>query len=151
MHGVFLDISSAFDKVWHNGLLSKLKQIGVKGQCFEILTSYLKDRKQRVVVDGVKSEIVDIKAGIPQGSRLGPLLFIIYINDIVTGLESDILIFADDTSLLVSGNDPFETTSILNRDLARISEWSLKWKVTFNAKKSKDMIFSTKYLNNFKQ
>ena len=63
-------------------------------------------------------------------------------------MESDILIFADDTSLLVSGNDPFETTSILNRDLARISEWSLKWKVTFNAKKSKDMIFSTKYLNN---
>ena len=76
-HTVFLDISAAFDKVWHNGLLAKLKQIGVSGQLMKVLESYLTNRKQRVVIDGVYSNEVSIKAGVPQGSRLGPLLFII--------------------------------------------------------------------------
>ena len=115
--GLFLDVSSAFNKVWHNGLLSKLSQIGVSGIFYDILGSYLSDRKQIVVVDGKKSDILDLKAGIPQGSRLGPLLFIIYMNDIITDIESDILIFADDTSLFATGSDPAETVAILNRDL----------------------------------
>ena len=79
---------------------------------------------------------------------MGPLLFLIFINDIVNDIESEILIFADDTTLLASGNDPAETSAILNRDLNRISVWADKWKVSFNAKKSKDMIFSKKFLNN---
>ena len=69
-------------------------------------------------------------------------------NDIVDEIESDILIFADDTSLMAAGNDPAETVEILNRDLIKISSWAKKWKVLFNAKKSKDIIFSKKYLNN---
>ena len=146
--GLFLDVSAAFDKVWHNGLLAKLGQIGVEGSFLDILSSYLSGRQQIVVVDGTKSDILDVKAGIPQGSRLGPLLFIIYMNDIITDIESDILIFADDTSLFATGSDPAETVAILNRDLEKISVWAAKWKVTFNASKSKDIIFSNKSLNN---
>ena len=146
--GLFLDVSSAFDKVWHNGLLAKLNQIGVEGTFLDTIQSYLAERKQVVVVDGVKSETLKITAGVPQGSRLGPLLFIIYMNDIVDDIESDILIFADDTSLMASGIDPAETVQQLNRDLVKISSWAKKWKVLFNAKKSKDIIFSKKCLNN---
>ena len=77
-HGLFLDVSSAFDKVWHNGLLAKLGQIGVGGSFFDILKSYLSDRRQVVTINGHKSEMIDIRSGVPQGSRLGPLLFLIY-------------------------------------------------------------------------
>ena len=148
VQGTFLDISAAFDKVWHKGLLSKLYQIGIEGTFIDLFTSYLLNRKQCVVIEGVKSQLVDIGAGVPQGSRLGPLLFIIFINDIVNDLESEILVFADDTTLLASGKDPAETSKILNRDLDKISAWADKWQVKFNPKKSKDMIFSNKALNN---
>ena len=147
--GLFLDVSAAFDKVWHNGLLAKLGQIGVEGSFLDILSSYLSGRQQIVVVDGIKSDTLDVKAGIPQGSRLGPLLFIIYMNDIINNIESDILIFADDTCLFATGSDPAETADILNRDLEKISAWAIKWKVTFNASKSKEMIFSKKTVKQF--
>ena len=130
-HGVFLDVCSAFDKVWHRGLLAKLSQAGVDGMFYDIISSYLDNRKQIVVVDGKKSDILDIRAGVPQGSRLGPLLFLIYMNDITDDIESDILIFADDTSLFVTGTDPAETAEILNRDLQKISSWATRWKVKF--------------------
>ena len=73
--------------------------------------SYLSDRKQCIIVDGVKSTLLGVKAGVPQGSRLGPLFFIIYINDIIKDIESEIMIFADDTTLLASGSDPAETSA----------------------------------------
>ena len=100
------------------------------------------------MVDGGRSEVLEVKAGVPQGSWLGHILFIIYINDTIKDIESDILIFADDTSLMASGSDPAETANELNRDLLTISAWATKWKVTFNDKKSRDIIFSNKCLNN---
>ena len=112
-----MDVSSAFDRVWHNGLLSKLSQIGVGGSLYGTLKSYLSNRRQVVVVDGQKSNITEVKAGVPQGSRLGPLLFIIYMNDIINDIESEILIFADDTSLFATGSDPAETAAQINRDI----------------------------------
>ena len=135
-------------KVWHKGLIVKLMQIGLESEVLDLFTSYLKDRKQIVSMDDYKSSMAELKSGIPQGSRLGPLLFIIYINDIVNDLESDILIFADDTTLFAQGFDPAETTAILNRDLEKISVWANKWKITFNPKKSRDMIFTNKNLFN---
>ena len=120
--GLFLDVSAAFDKVWHNGLLAKLDQIGVEGIFLDTIRSYLAGRKQIVVVDGVKSESLEVQAGVPQGSRLGPLLFIIYMNDIVNDIESDVLIFADDTSLMASGNDPAETAELSNFSLGNQME-----------------------------
>ena len=134
--------------MWHNGLIAKLSQIGIDGTLATFFKSYLSNRKQCVVLEGEKSTLLDIEAGVPQGSRLGPLLFIIYINDIIIDIESEILLFADDTTLLASGNDPAETSAQINRDLSKISEWSKKWKVTFNAKKSKEIIFSKKCLHN---
>ena len=92
-HGLFLDVAAAFEKVWHKGMAAKLEQNGITESCLDLFKSYLSNRKQIVVVDGVKSHTEVINAGIPQGSRLGPLLFIIYINDIKDDLESGILMF----------------------------------------------------------
>ena len=148
--GVFLDVSAAFDKCWHSGILAKLKQNKVDGKCLELFSSYLSGRKQVVVVNGTKSETAEVKAGIPQGSRLGPLLWILFVNDIIKNLEAEVLLFADDTCLFATAPDPAQTAGILNRDLNRIFDWANSWKVKFNPLKSKDIIFSKKLqINNF--
>ena len=140
-HGVFLDVKAAFDKVWHKGLIAKLNQINIKGKVLELFSSYLTNRQQIVVINGEKSLKREIKAGIPQGSKLGPILFLIYINDITLDIESDILIFADDTSLLATGKSTEITSEILNRDLDKISKWAAKWKVNFQGDKSEKTNF----------
>ncbi len=144
----YLDVSSAFDAVWHNGLLCKLESINVKGATLALLKSYLKDRRAITVIDGVKSDELPLQAGVPQGSRLGPLLFILYINDIAEGLECLPLIYADDTTLIAFGESTTDTSNMLNRDLDKISKWASKWKTRFNADKSTDMIFAKALLNN---
>ena len=96
VRGVFLDISKAFDKVWHKGLIHKLKQNGIGGPLLKILTDFLKSRKQRVVLNGQHLSWSDVLTGIPQGSILGPLLFLICINDLSDVLQCFPKLFADD-------------------------------------------------------
>ena len=98
IRAMFLDISKAFDKVWHQGLLYKLKQNGISGNLLETLADFLNDRKQRVVLNGQNSSWANIEAGVPQGSILGPLLFLIYINDLPDNLSTNVKLFLDYTS-----------------------------------------------------
>ena len=96
---VFCDISKASDRVWHRGLIHKLRDIGCSDRLLNWFSSYLSNRRQRVIYNGQASEWTFVKAGVPQGSILGPLLFLIYINDIVNELSASVRLFADDTSL----------------------------------------------------
>ena len=140
----FLDISKAFDKVWHAGLLKKLGSLGVRDPLLAWIKSYLTDRKQRVIIEGQSSEWASINAGVPQGSVLGPLLFLIYINDLTTELVSNPFIYADDTMLFEVVNDIHVSAVKLNEDLDRISDWSQKWLVTMNPTKCRSLVFSSK-------
>ena len=90
---VFLDMSKAFDKVWHEGLLFKLRQNGKSSKILNLLTSYLDKRKQRVLLNGCEFHWAIVESGVPQGSVLGPLLFLIYINDFEKGIKSKIIFF----------------------------------------------------------
>lgn len=133
---IFFDISKAFDRVWHRGLISKLDSVGIRGTLLNWFTHYLKDRKQKVVIKGESSEERTVPSGVPQGSVLGPLLFIVYINDIVKDIQSNIKLFADDTSMSFSSNEANRLQHTLNIDLNTISEWSKNWKLTFNNTKT---------------
>ena len=147
VRSIYLDMSKAFDKVWHEGLTFKLQQNGIEGNLLDLLQNYLNNRKQRVVINGFESNLGDIKAGVPQGSVLGPLLFLIYINDLEDGIKSSIKFFADDTSLFSVVRDPQITAEELNHDLSLINQWANQWKMTFNpdpTKLAEEVLFSYK-------
>ena len=122
MRGVFLDISKAFDKVWNKGLNHKLRQNGIGGPLLKILTDFLKSQKQRVVLNGQHTSWSDVLADVPQGSILGPLLFLFYINDLSDGLQCSPKLFADDTSLFVRVHNMNKATNDLNNDLTKITK-----------------------------
>ena len=117
VRAVFCDVSKAFDRVWHRGLLYKLSCIGCSNPVVKWFSSYLSGRRQRVVINGDSSDWSPIRAGVPQGSILGPLLFLIYINDIVKDIGSEIRLFADDTSLYIVVESPETAAGIINTDL----------------------------------
>ena len=102
---VLCDISKAFDKVWHRGLLFKLRQNGIKGNLLSWISNYLSSRKQSVQINSATSSSLSVNAGVPQGSVLGPLLFLVYVNDIGENLLSLVRLFADDSSLFFSGTN----------------------------------------------
>ena len=114
----------AFDRVWHKGLLFKLAAIGCSKSLLRSFTSYmyLSGHRQRVVINGVISDWASIFAGVPQGSILGPLLFLIFINDIVNNIQSNIRLFADDTSLYIIVENPNTASLTLNSDLGTWSD-----------------------------
>ena len=113
--------------------------------------SFLIDRQQRVVLNGQHSKWAPVLAGVPQGSILGPLLFLIYINDLPENLESSAKLFADDTSLFSTVYNLSESANLLNNDLKKISERAFKWKMLFNpdiTKQTKEVTFSRKNTKN---
>lgn len=143
---VFCDISKAFDRVWHEGLLYKLKACGICGNLLNWLRSYLSNRKQKVVIGGVSSELSKIKAGVPQGSILGPLLFLIFINDIVNDILCKVRLFADDTTLYIIVENAYVAAEIINSDMDKIHQWSSQWLVNFNPRKTESMVITKKIL-----
>ena len=130
---IALDISKALDQVWHAGLLKKLGAHGVSGYVFDIIKSFLSGRSIRDILDGQKSSTHSVNSGVPQGSILGPILFLIFINDLPDDLLSDVAIYADDTSLyscLDRKSELFsrvEQAGELEYDLRNLTEWGDNW------------------------
>ena len=144
---LFLDISKAFDKVWYSGLVFKLRQNGIDGKLLDLMTDYLSNRHQRVVLNGVHSSWLPLNSGVPQGSVLGPLLFLIYINDLTVNISSQIKLFADDASLFLPVRDTAMCQQVLKKDLDTITKWAYQWKMKFNpdiTKQAIEVIFSQK-------
>lgn len=139
---VFCDISKAFDRVWHKGLLFKLRQNGINGKLLQWISDYLTNRKQKVFIGSSMSSPKYLYAGVPQGSVLGPLLFLIYVNDIAEHLLSITRLFADDTSLSFSSTNIQDIEGVLNHDLAVISAWAKQWLVAFNPIKTEAVLFT---------
>ena len=122
IRAVFLDISKAFDKIWLPGLIFKIKSFGISGDLLELIKNFLSNRFQRVVLNGQTSEWEKINAGVPQGSILEPLYFLIYINDLTDGISSIAKLFADDTSLFSVAQNERNSASQLNSDLDKVSD-----------------------------
>ena len=144
---VALDISGAFDTVWHKRLLSKCHSLGIRGNLHVWLTSYLLNRSQTVGIDGIFSGALPIGAGVPQGSILGPTLFQIYIDDLCANMSSRSLLFADDCTLLVgvSGKrNRSNARTILQHDLDSCCEWADINQMSFAAHKTQVITFSRK-------
>jgi len=118
---VFLDISRAFDRVWHRGLLYKMKQMGFNNQLLAWTENYLSSRFQKVFIAGQSSPVLGTNAGVSRGSILGPLLFLIFINDIEHQIKSDLYIFADNTTMAREYTSVSEVEQIMNADLVTIS------------------------------
>ena len=112
-----MDISKAFDRVWHEALIFKLQSYRISDSLLRLSKSFLPERLQRVVLNGQPSEWQKVLAGVPQGSILGALLFLIFINDIPGNLECNVKIFAGDTSFFSLARDPNESSAKLGRDL----------------------------------
>lgn len=137
-------LKKAFTRVWHEGLLHKLKACGVSDSLLNWFKAYLSDRRQRVILPGANSKRPYTKAGVPQGSVLEPLLFLIYINDIVTDIGTNIRLFADDTSLYIVVNNPDTSAELLSLDLQKIDDWAEKWLVIFQPPKTESLVISHK-------
>jgi ribonucleases P/MRP protein subunit RPP40 len=131
---IFLDFKKAFDTVPHEKLIKKLESYSIDDQIIQWIKSFLTGRSQRVVLDGVCSDELEVSSGVPQGSVIGPILFLIYINDIVDNVKSNVRLFADDT-LIYRKILSTEDISILQGDLDVISKWCKDWQLGLNVGK----------------
>ena len=134
---VYIDLKKAFDTVDYKILFIKLQKYGIRGIALEWFKSYLSNRKQFIEYNEVKSSFGDIKCGVPQGSNLGPLLFLIYVNDLPRSLEVVTpTLFADDTTICATADTMSQLEQKINRDLALLNEWFIANKLTLNVSKS---------------
>ena len=135
--GIFLDITKAFDSVNHDILFHKLEHYGFRGHALGFLRSYLSDRKQYTSIQDTPSETLSISYGVPQGSILGPLLFLLYINDLQNSItNSDLRLFADDTAVFLHGDDPETVTADANNEMKNIVQWYNANKLKLSLNKS---------------
>lgn len=141
---IYYDLTKAFDTINHTVLLSKLEGAGIRGLCLQLIKNYLSSRKQRCKVNNMISQYDDITCGVPQGSTLGPLLFIIYINDIVNYVTNvEVSLYADDTACYIRGNDPKRTACEMKKSANAFKAWCDNNRLTINLNKSKTMFFSS--------
>ena len=139
--GVFLDLSKAFDTVNHVILFDKLEHYGIRGLALEWVKSYFSERKQFVEFNNVRSSPQGIYCGVPKVSILGPLFFIPYVNDLNNASILDAILFADDTNLFISHNDPVYLINTLNRELNKLSTWFAANRLSLNLSKTNFMVF----------
>ena len=139
---VFIDLSKAFDTINHDILLKKLNFYGIRGVPNSWFANYLSNRKQFTEINNCKSALTNISTGVPQGSILGPILFLLYINDINNCTSLNLLSFADDTTIYRSGPYNKELFDEVNYELIKIHTWLCTNKLSLNVKKSKVCIFS---------
>ena len=140
--GIFIDLSKAFDTVNHDILISKLRRYGITGTNLDWFENYLTNRKQCVTYDGLLTKTKRIVCGVPQGSILGPLLFLIYVNDLCkTSKLFDFILFADDTNLFYSHKNLKALFETVNNELNLVNDWFIANKLSLNAKKTKYILF----------
>ena len=148
---VLLDLQKAFDTVDHNILCEKLRQMGVGS--IERFKSYLDLRQQLVNIDGINSEPGTVSCGVPQGSLLGPLLFLCYVNDMPISIKCKLLLYADDSAILVPGTDPNIIARVLSNELSNANKWLIDNKLSLHLGKTESILFGTEKklasVNNF--
>lgn len=136
---IFCDISKAFERVSHPATLLKLESYGISPKIISWFKSFLTGRRQRTCVGGEYSDWGNIMAGVPQGSVLGPILFLLFINDLPDAIQTDTRLFADDTSMMYAHQPLDDITATINEDLQRLDNWSKIWLVDLNPTKTKCM------------
>eukprot|EP00733_Pompholyxophrys_punicea_P000182 Pompholyxophrys_punicea_v1_NODE_31_length_5106_cov_5.948276.p1 type:complete len:607 gc:universal NODE_31_length_5106_cov_5.948276:3591-1771(-) len=150
--GIFLDLRKAFDTVDHSILLEKLSNLGISGNLLNWFADYLKNRSQYIRVENWTSPSEIITAGVPQGSILGPLLFIIYVNDLSNSLQQLMpLLFADDSNLFGFNKDRNELQELVNGDLCRVAEWLKMNRLSINLEKTHFMVFQTRKMKSVRK